>query len=195
MITCAILIPSLVERMDSWHNLLETLHHQIALAGANNQFDIITNIDDGTKSIGQKRNELITQATRSGFDYVAFFDDDDQPGEKYIEVLKAGIESAADVVSLRGHYIVDGVLDGVFEHSIKYNAYRTNNEVLNGIKYERYPNHLNCMKLSIAAQFKFPEINHGEDTNFATQAYRSGLLKKEYRTNEIIYKYLYNSKK
>jgi hypothetical protein len=194
---CAILIPSLESRVGSWHNLLELLTTQIQALNVSNQFEIISNIDLGIKSIGKKRNELIHQAVRDGFDYIVFFDDDDYPGAKYIETLKNGMDNNVDVVSLRGWYWVDDNLDGVFEHSLKYKSYETKsiNDINNDVKYERYPNHLNCMKLSIAKQFPFPEINHGEDTNFATRIFKSGLLKTEHHCEHIIYHYKFKSNK
>lgn len=192
--TLAILVPTLESRLDSWHTLLEILAKQIGALDLHDKIKIMSNIDNGEKSIGQKRNELIKQAVRGDFDYVAFFDDDDLPGENYISVLWNGIKYGADVVSLRGMITTDGNDPKIFEHSIKYSAYHTNPDS-NKIKYERYPNHLNCMKLSIAKKFKFPEIDHGEDTNFATQVFKSGLLKKEYFSDQIIYKYLYQSNK
>jgi hypothetical protein len=54
---------------------------------------------------------------------------------------------------------------------------------------------LNCIKASIAKQFKFPEINHGEDTQWATQIKESGLLKKEVYIDKILYHYQYVTKK
>ena len=66
------------------------------------------------------------------------------------------------------------------------------------VKYERYPNHLNCIRASIAKQFKFPEegpiANHGEDTAWATQLHLSRLLKTEFEINEILYHYDYVNK-
>ena len=87
----------------------------------------------------------------------------------------------------------DGNNPEVFEHSIKYKAYRTNDT--GPIKYERYPNHLNIIRSDIAKQFRFPEINHGEDTDFATQIFKSGLLKKETTIDGVMYHYDYKAKK
>lgn len=157
-------------------------------------FTIFTDIDDGSMSIGTKRNRLVKKAANFGADYALFFDDDDKPEDCYIDVLQAGITSGADVVSLRGNYYSDGEFIGVFEHSIKYSAYKTNPDG-SEIKFERYPNHLNCMKFEVMKKFHFLEINHGEDTQFATKVFKSGLLKKEYHSNEIVYNYLHNSKK
>lgn len=189
----AILIPSLIDRMDSWAHLLECLGKQINEHAARDRIKIFSNIDNGQKTIGTKRNELIQTAIKNGFEYVVFFDDDDVPGENYIKNILKGMDLNVDVVSLRGVLTNNGNNPEIFEHSIKYKTYKTN-ENGSKIKYERYPNHLNCMKLEIAKQFPFPEINHGEDTNFATQVFKSGLLKKEYYSDNIVYHYQYQTK-
>jgi len=82
----------------------------------------------------------------------------------------------------------------MFEHSIRYNAYKTNPDGYE-VRYERFPNHLNCIKSSIAKQFIFPEKNHGEDTDWATQVHRSGLIQTEHYIKEVIYYYDYISNK
>ena len=87
---------------------------------------------------------------------------------------------------------MDGQMPKYFEHSIKYNEYNTTQ---NFITYERYPNHLNVIKREIAVQFKFPEINFGEDTDWATQINKSGLLKKETYIDQVLYYYNYISNK
>lgn len=175
----------------------EELYRQIFQLGLAEEVEIVTNIDDAKKTKGQKRNEALDLASGK---YVAFFDDDDMPGPKYIEELMVGINQDVDCVSLLGRMTTDGHNPEIFEHSIVYNEYRTNEERFTDehgryVKYERYPNHLNCIKADIAKRFKFPLINHGEDTAWATELNKSGLLKKEYRTKEILYYYLYRSAK
>ena len=148
-------------------------------------------IDNGTMSIGRKRNLLLQQ---SPADYVAFIDDDDRVSDNYIPLLMEGIEKGVDCCSLRGIITDDGNNPQVFEHSIKYNSYKTNPEGYE-VRYERFPNHLNCIKASIAKQFIFPEKNHGEDTDWAMQLYKSGLIKTEHYIPEVIYFYDYISNK
>lgn len=195
---CAILIPSIHKRAEMLQQLKWMLEDQIQFLDAKKKqrvwFGIFTEVDDGSMTIGTKRNNLVKKAANFGADYAVFFDDDDKPEDLYIEILDAGIASGADVISLRGNYSSDGAFIGVFEHSIKYSAYKTNPDG-SDIKFERYPNHLNCMKFEVMKQFPFPEINHGEDTKFATAVFKSGLLKKEYYTDQIVYNYLHITKK
>jgi glycosyltransferase involved in cell wall biosynthesis len=144
-------------------------------------------------SIGQKRNELLEDAEG---DYVDFIDDDDTVINNYVELNMEGINKGVDCCSLRGIITENGKNPLIFEHSIKYGAYRTVTDSLPGeVRYERYPNHLNCIKASIAKQFRFPELDHGEDTDWATQIHKSGLLKVEHYIPQVIYYYEYISRK
>lgn len=140
-------------------------------------------------SIGTKRNRLLNMSIG---EYVAFIDSDDSLGYTYIKQLMKAIESGRDCASLMGRYSVDGNYDGYFEHSLKYDKWETS---VGAIKYLRYPNHLNCIKASIAKQFKFPEKSHGEDHDWSTQLHESGLLKTEYYIEDILYYYNFRSNK
>ena len=151
---------------------------------------MITEVDRGEMSIGHKRNLLLDRATG---DYLCFIDDDDIVSSDYIEKIMKALESNPDCCSLTGVITWNGERPEIFEHSIKYSAYKTNDDK-SPIKYERYPNHLNVIRSSIAKQFRFPEINHGEDTDWATQIYKSGLLKTEAEIKGIIYHYQYQNK-
>lgn len=161
--------------------------------------DVKVLIDDSRyKSIGKKRNDLVARADGK---YLCFIDDDDRISDNYIELLMQGIKKNMDCCSLKGIITEDGSNPLVFEHSIRYSAYKTNPDEM-AVRYERYPNHLNCVKTEIARQFKFPEekhefgnANHGEDTSYATQMFRAGVLKTEHYIDEVIYYYDYRSKK
>lgn len=149
-------------------------------------------IDDSRyKKIGRKRNDLLARADSK---YVCFIDDDDRISDNYIHLLTEGMKRNPDCCSLTGVITEDGENPLVFEHSIKYNAYKTNPDK-EPVRYERYPNHLNVIRTEIAKQFKFPETNHGEDTDWATQVFKAGVLKTEHEIKEVIYYYDYRRKK
>jgi len=187
-IKLSILIPTLPKRKAFLDDLLFNLNEQI-YPKYKEQIEIITDANE-KQSIGEKRNSLLALAKG---EYTVFIDDDDEIDREYIKTIMQGINKCPDCISLRGIYSVDGKIDGTFEHSIKYDKYRT--VYVNQIKYERYPNHLNVIKASISKQFQFKEINHGEDTDWATQIFNSKLLKNEYYTDKILYYYKYRSKK
>jgi glycosyltransferase involved in cell wall biosynthesis len=150
--------------------------------------EIVVNYDE-IANIGEKRNALLKIANG---EYVCFFDDDDEPSPNYIQTLLDAIETKPDCASLRGIMTTNGTNPEIFEHSLKYKAWRTTN---NKIKYERYPNHLNCIKSQIAKQFKFPEINHGEDFQWSKAIHESGILKTEYYIDDILYYYKFVTNK
>jgi len=185
----SILIPGLIGREDSRASLVSKLRKQARELGVFKEVQIIVNIDDGSKTIGAKRNELLEAARGK---YLCFIDDDDEVSQTYLEDVFEGINYGADCCSLRGVITWDGIDPEVFEHSIKYGAYAT---TTNPIKYERYPNHLNVIKSEIAKQFKFPETDHGEDTNWATQIHESGLIKMEHYIDRVMYHYQYKTNK
>jgi glycosyltransferase involved in cell wall biosynthesis len=156
----------------------------------NDTVELIYFEDDREHSLGYKRNILLSI---SNADYVAFIDDDDRIGENYFKRLLEGIEHDVDCCSLRGVITENGINPLIFEHTIKYKAYKTNPDT-EPIRYERYPNHLNCIRSSIAKQFTFPDKNHGEDTDWATKIFNSGLLQMEHYIDEVIYFYEWKTK-
>lgn len=193
MASLSILIPTLPSRKPMFDDLVKKLISQYQSKGYD--VEILFNVKlyqsyGFVESIGAKRNYLLDIAKK---DYLCFIDDDDDVSEDYLDKVFEGINKGVDCCSLRGVITWDGLQPETFEHSIKYNAYATTK--FNEIKYERYPNHLNVIKASIAKQFKFPEINHGEDTDWATQIFKSGLIKTEHYIDSVIYHYKYVTNK
>lgn len=187
MIKLSILICTIPKRSDFFDRIIRQIADQ-----ETDETEVLYNSDQSI-SIGAKRNELLYS---SNGEYVCFIDDDDLIYSRYIELLFEGINKGVDCCSLKGIITEDGMNPLVFEHSIKYRAYETVSNSKEGeVRYLRYPNHLNCIKASIAKQFRFPETNHGEDTDWATQIFKSGLLKTEHYIPEVIYYYEFRSKK
>lgn len=183
----SILILSVEERFDMFNSLVEEFNNQINRHDG--ECEILFEIDNGFLSTGEKRNSILSRAKG---DYVAFFDDDDWPSPNYIGLILEAIKTEPDCCSLLGEMTTNGMNPEVFEHSIKYSAWKTNP---NGpIKYERNPNHLNAIKASIAKSIKFPTIDHGEDHAWSKKLKDSGLLKTEAHIKETIYYYRYIQK-
>jgi glycosyltransferase involved in cell wall biosynthesis len=176
-----ILIPCLERDSRNCEKLMTELRHP--------EVEIIAYLNKGQHTIGHFRNELV-EWTKTP--YLCFVDADDSVSPNYIETLLKGIATNPDVISLRGIYTLDGGSPAVFEHSIKYSEWRT---TYNPIKYERYINHLNCIKSDIAKQIKYEDIKHGEDWEYSKELQASGLVKTEYYTDEILYNYKYISNK
>lgn len=145
-------------------------------------------LDKSNETIGAKRNNLLNKALGK---YVCFIDSDDMVSSDYVKSIMQALEFEPDCVSLRGEMTTNGKNPELFEHSLKYSSWKTTN---NKIKYERYPNHLNVIKSSIAKRFKFPEKNFGEDHVWSTVVHNSRLLKKEIYLDQVLYYYRYNTK-
>lgn len=160
-----------------------SLRQQIVTYKLEGKVEILVEVDEGEETIGAKRNKLLQRAAGK---YVAFIDDDDSISDDYLLKVFGGINQNRDCCSLNGIITFDGSNPKVFKHSIDYKKY----DEVDG-EYLRFPNHLNAIKASIAKQFKFPEKNYSEDTEWATALHESGLLKTEWRIFGTIYFYKY----
>lgn len=183
----SILILSVDDRKHFLDELLSILSDQIKTHSLENIVSIETFLDNRVNSIGFKRNKLLQECNS---EYYCFIDDDDVISKDYLKLIIDALESKPDCLSLNGEITFDGKNPQKFKHSIKYDRYFEEDKI-----YYRYPNHLNVIKTSIGKQFKFPEINHGEDTSFATAIHESGVLKVEVEIPETIYYYNYVTNK
>ncbi len=172
----SVLICSLYNRKISLDKLLERLVPQM-----NNRTEVIVASDNGELSIGAKRNKLLGV---SNGEYVCYIDDDDMVSNDYISKILTALESKPDCVGIEGIITVNNQNPKKFFHSIKYQVW----EEKDGI-YLRYPNHLNPIRKTLAMQVKFPEKNHGEDSDYSTRI--KPLLKTEVYLEGPIY--FYNS--
>lgn len=179
----SILICSLQKRKCLLRRLINILDPQIDKYKSD--IEILTDIDNGKLSIGQKRNKLIKKASGK---YIAFIDDDDLVFSNYIDKIMIALESNKDCCGLEGIITTNGRDPRVFIHSIKYNRWFTKRRI-----YYRSPNHLNPVKRQIALKIKFPHINKGEDRNFSRNI--RPLLRTEEYIKGPIYKYLYIKRK
>lgn len=140
--------------------------------------------DKGSMPIGKKRNILIQEA--SG-EYITFVDDDDIVSNDYVERLLSALYSNPDVVVFDVFRFDNGREDRIVKYGIEYLKDYHDKKA-----YYRLPNHLMCVKKSIAEQVPFKALNFGEDSDYAIRL--KPLLKTQERINEILYQYLYVTK-
>jgi hypothetical protein len=183
----SILICSLVERSESLDKLITKINNYIKRSTLNVQ--ILTNVDNREKSVGQKRNELVDQSEGK---YSCFIDDDDGVDQDYfVETEKAlNAFEGTDCLSLTGIYYKDGIQQKHFYHSMRHKEYA---EDENG--YYRPPNHLNVILTGHIKQIRFPHKNHGEDTDFCMRLSRSNIIQKEVFVKKPLYFYYFIEKK
>lgn len=183
----SILICTLDERAKQFSEIYSELQQQIKDNHLEDRVEVLFFRDNREVTVGFKRNALIK---RSQGMYVNFIDDDDKIHEKYISMIHEKFKSKPDDVSLVGIITFNDHHPAKFIHSVKFKNYFQ----ANGI-YFRPPNHLNPMKRSTAAQFLFPSISYGEDTDWAMRIAKSGLLQKEEEITVPYYFYKYVDKK
>ncbi len=140
--------------------------------------------DNKTRSVGKKRNDLISLAQG---DYISFVDDDDTVSEDYIRCILGEIKFNPDVIVFRAFRHQDGAKDRVVRYSVNYQT----DQNLPG-EYRRIPNHLNVWKRSLIQDIKFKEINYGEDSEWALRC--KPLIKSQREISKILYNYWFNSK-
>lgn len=178
-----ILIPTIVGREPAFDYITNKLQKQIDAEELGELVSIISLKDNREMSIGEKRNSLLESSDAM---YVCFIDDDDDVSDTYVSDIFLASTTNPDCIGIIGIITFDGINPRPFHHSIKYDSYFEKNST-----YYRPPNHLNPIKSSIAKKFKFPTINHGEDTDWAMQICRSKLIETEQFINKPLYFYKY----
>jgi len=183
----SVLICTIEQRKTLFDVLMARINDFLERGDFTSQVEILSECDNREMSIGKKRNLLLSRAKG---DYVCFIDDDDSIDEEYFVKILNALESSPDCVQIIGMMNTDGYNQQRFEHSITHPVYYDHQGV-----YYRYPNHLNPIKREIAQRFKFPEVDFGEDTDWATQIRDSALLQREESIDKVIYHYRYSSRK
>jgi len=188
----SILIPSTPDREKVLQRLLDNLEIQKKYIDSPDDVEILVNLDNREKSIGQKRNELVNEAKG---EYVVFFDSDDLPGPTYLESILKAIDRKPDVVGLKMIMITDGVLAEQSWHSLQFKEWATYEDPIEKGKrfFVRNPHHLCPTRRELAIQIKYPEISMGEDHDYSKRLLP--LLKTEIMPQEVLYFYLFNSQK
>lgn len=181
--TLSILIPTLHNR----RGLLRTL---LAKIGTHPGVEVLTYADNGEITTGNKRNKLLEAA--SGV-YSVFIDDDDHITPDYIPLILEAANHNPDVICFKGWMTVNGAnrKDFYFDIDNPYTAAEFEGQQV----YLRYPNHLCPIRTTIAKSVRFPNKTLGEDYEWATEIHEKKLLKTQYKIDEFIYHYQYNSTK
>jgi hypothetical protein len=179
----SILICTLKERENQFSYLYNKLKKQVQEAGLEDKVEILFFLDDREHSIGFKRNALLRQSRGL---YINYIDDDDDVHEQYVKMIYEKLQSYPDCVSLMGIITINDTNPKTFIHSLRYRVYFQKDGV-----YYRPPNHLNPIKRSLASQFLFPNQSYSEDTDWAMQIAKSGILKTEEVIKEPYYFYRY----
>lgn len=188
----SILICSLNKRAGRLAKLLRFLEKQIDLCDAKDKVQILIELDNGEMPTGTKRNILYAKAQGK---YSISHDDDDIPGDFYIEELLKAAESDADCFAMGGIMTTDGarLQEWYISKDFPYCARRKEN----GEEYYlRFPNHITPIRSTITKQFQFPDAWQAEDYAWALAIHQSGVIKTEYKITRFpMYRYDYRTHK
>lgn len=173
----SILICSLPDRMSRASLLIEKL----CLQAEGNPVEILYLGDNKSMSTGEKRNRL--KGIARG-EYVAFVDDDDEVSEEYVKQLLTVIDLPLkpDVINFQVMYHCRD-----FTRPVLYSLDYLRDQNLPD-RFLRIPNHLMCIKRSLALAVQYPDVSFGEDAEYARGVWK--LLKTEYQINKVLYHYL-----
>jgi glycosyltransferase involved in cell wall biosynthesis len=176
----SILICTIEERREKLTALCLELNRQIIECGALCSVEVLAECDNREMPTGHKRNVLMERAAG---EYVAYFDDDDQPERDYVESILRAIETRPDCVGIEGMIVFKGNTHAKFIHSIQCDGWYTGRH-----EFFRTPNHLNPVKRSLALQAKFPDdLWQAEDKAYSDKL--RPLLKTEVYIDHPIYIY------
>ena len=181
----SILTPTLNRRAHLYERVNTELHRQIMAGGYTEVVELLYSLDDGERSIGDKRNELVHRA--SGL-FVCHVDDDDSIASDYVRLIMTAIVTHPDVdcIGITGIISWNGRNKRAFRHSVACDEYSQDKE-----GYYRPPNHLNPVRREIAARFPFPDKSKGEDTDWAMSLVEADALRYEAVVERPIYYYNY----
>ncbi len=178
----SILVCSVLNRRNSFLPLiLEELNKQ---THDKTDVEVICIVDNKTRMLGIKRNDLVNMAQG---DYVAFVDDDDKLSPDYISELLKAIEICddADVIN----FIVNVSLNGDPFKPCYYSV--THGHDFNRAEsYHRLPNHIMCIKRQLCIDTPYKPILRGEDSAFSQDLLPK--IKKEFDILKVLYEYHFN---
>jgi glycosyltransferase involved in cell wall biosynthesis len=163
----SILVPALDSRREKSAKLFAEIYRQIWGLGSAQSWRVEIHIllDQKRRNVGEKRNLLLARARGK---YICFVDDDDRIAPDYLSSLLETMDRspAADCIVFAGEFQAVGHTIAhpkiPYDYDLKYHTSRNTPALL-----ERTPNHLCPIRSEIAKNAKFPELNCGEDTEYA----------------------------
>ncbi len=129
----SILICSVNSRAYFLHRIISLIEPQLV-----DGVEIVVDLDDAVKVLGQKRNDLLARAKG---EYIVFVDDDDIVPAYYVKETMKALESNPDCTGFKGVKTDRSRNPKTFIHSIRYTEWREDKEY-----YYRTPNHWNAVK-------------------------------------------------
>jgi len=176
----SILICSLTERSESIKRLLDTLNCQ-----ATKDVEILLNIDNRQRTIGEKRQSLLDSAIG---EYIVFIDDDDAVPEYYVEEILKAIESKPDCVGFWGE--IESSVNNV-KRRVHYSRENIQWSLKDDV-YLRNIQHVTPVRREILSTFEFPHVTVNEDNYMAGWLMVDNKIKTQVFIDKVMYFYRAN---
>jgi len=185
--TLSILIPSIPERSHLLNRLVLNLYEQRnklaqehpTIGGIEILVDDSKKFLEGGKSVGQKRNDLVQQATG---DYLCFLDDDDEVPANYVETLVRAMAHGADIITFNSLFKCD-----TYWALIDMSLSNENEEATPERIVKRNAWHICPVKRELAQKHQFSNKNNAEDWEWMEKVL--GGVFTEYKLNMILHQY------
>lgn len=191
----SILILSIPERISSMNAMITHLQKQADDIGRGREVEILVLLDNRSKSISEKRNDLLKSARGK---YIAFLDDDDAVSKQYMKKLFDAIDAhdGVDCITFNQWCSINGEpMDVMFGIGNPHTQlWRDEEGFLGNIK--RPPYHMCLWRKDIAQSEEFQPIysNNGqssEDIHWLMRLYPK--IQTEHHIDDALHGYIYNS--
>ena len=188
--TLSIMLPTTVDRRDSFYILLNEILSQIISLNQQHKVEILIDEDSKQKSIGLKRQHLLERATG---EFVVGIDSDDMISETYIYDILAAINNGLVNRVIFDHvgFIEDCDIDGQKSKSIFSIKHKSWDEQEEGYDQVRCANPKSVMRRTKALQVGYKDMRWGEDRIFAESV--TPLLQGEIFIEKPLYYYRHTS--
>jgi len=191
----SILLLSIPSRFESLKAAVTHLQEQADATGQGKSVEILVLLDNKSKSISEKRNDLLNIARGK---YIAFLDDDDAVSKEYMsKILKAIDENDVDCISFNQWCSLDGEpMDVEFGIGNPHGQlWRDEDGFLGDIK--RPPYHMCLWRRDIAITEQFNPVygangQSSEDIDWLMRLYPQ--IQTEHHIPDALHGYIYNSK-
>lgn len=146
--------------------------------------EIIALYDNKKRSVGAKRNSLISLAQG---EFLTFIDDDDRIAHDYVDSIMNCIDvnTDADCIVFDCITTINRAKTVYSKYSITYNYHELDGQ------WRGKPAHTMVWKSNIAKKHIYQDINFGEDVDWVIRACDD--IKKEVRIDKVLYFYDFDS--